>query len=45
MRRCLRARRLPALGGGAWVYIEGGQDKDAVSLAVLIAVGSRLGLL
>jgi dTMP kinase len=29
----------------AWVRIEGGQDKDAVSSAVITAVRSRLGLL
>jgi dTMP kinase len=29
----------------AWVRIEGGQDKDAVSSAVVTAVRSRLGLL
>lgn len=29
----------------AWVRIEGGQDKDAVSAAVMAAVRSRLGLL
>jgi len=29
----------------SWVRIEGGQDKDAVSAAVLSAVRSRLGLL
>ena len=34
-----------AAASDAWVRIEGGQDKDAVSQAVLTAVRSRLGLL
>lgn len=34
-----------AAASDSWVRIEGGQDKDAVSQAVLSAVGSRLGLL
>ena len=34
-----------AAASDAWVRIEGGQDKDAVSQAVLSAVRSRLGLL
>lgn len=34
-----------AAASDAWVRIEGGQDKDAVSQAVLNAVRSRLGLL
>ncbi len=34
-----------AAASESWVRIEGGQDKDAVSQAVLSAVRSRLGLL
>lgn len=34
-----------AASSESWVRIEGGQDKDAVSQAVLSAVRSRLGLL
>ena len=34
-----------AAASDSWVSIEGGQDKDAVSQAVLSAVRSRLGLL
>ena len=42
-----RARELPSPGGrrADWVRLDGHQDKDAVSAAVLSAVRSQLGLL